>query len=83
MVIDMEKKEEKIEMSKKRMFKAFKKLLGVFDELAEEGITEMELMLATQLVFQSRIITVYTRDLLSLLTKLAQKEEEEGEPYAS
>jgi len=79
MVIDMEKEEEKFEVSKRRLQMAYKRVLEVFEELAEKGVTEAELMLATQSAFQARIIAVYITNLL----KFAQEEEEEGESYAS
>ena len=75
----MEEQEEKLEIDRKRLKMAFDKLIEVFDELAEKGVTEAELMLATHFTFQARIIMVYTRDLFSVLSELL----EERESYAS
>ena len=74
----MKEREEKFEIDRKRLYMAFNRLMEVFDELGEAGVTEAELMLATQFTFQARIIMVYTRDLLSII-----KELQESEPYAS
>ena len=67
-------KEEKLEINQRRLHMAFNRLMKVFDELGEAGVTEAELVLATQFAFEARILLVFTKDLLSSLDKLEQEE---------
>ena len=66
--------EEKLEINKKRLNMAFDRLMEVFDELGEAGVTEAELVLAAQFAFEARMLIVFTRDLLNALDKLEQEE---------
>ncbi|RLI87727.1 MAG: hypothetical protein DRP01_00960 [Archaeoglobales archaeon] len=76
------KKKEVIQLDCERLHMAFERLMEVFDELAEKGVTEGELVMAAHFAFEARLLTIYTANLLNtLVIGLAEQQREES--YAS